>query len=272
MATIQVAHAHPHVQAQFPKSIRITLSPRSPCRCFSLLNVPNMTPKTTIFVSPADGLHHFDGFRLTPVDHVMPQVYTRTVLCYRYTPSSSVTLPFESVVNLLRTSLSSVLSEFPILAGRLFVEPATGKPWVRSSMEAGAGAPQLFGVRFVINDLFDSTFPSFSDLERQNFSISLLPGDILAPVESSPIKLSKNTIDQTKSGVELLAIQINLISGGIILTACTHHSICDGIGHASFIQRWAELSRKLLRDPGELVTTYNPSIHDRSPLMPDHAS
>lgn len=231
-----------------------------------------MTPKTTTFVSPADGLGHSDEFRLAPVDHVMPQVYTRSLLCYRYTPSWSVTLPFEGVVNLLQSSLSSVLSEYPILTGRLFTEPATGKPWVRSTTETGAKSPQSFGVRFVVNDLVDSTFPSFSDLERQNFPISLLPGDILAPVESSPIKLCKDTIDQTESGVELLAIQINLISGGIILTVCSHHLICDGTGHASFIQRWAELSRKILRDPGELVSTYNPSIHDRSPLMPDHDS
>lgn len=231
-----------------------------------------MIPKTTTFIFPANTLDNPNGFHLTPVDHVMPQVYTRTVLCYRYPPSSSAAQPFEDIVDLLRTSLSSVLSEYHILAGRLCVEPTTGKPWVRPATESSANNPQSSGVRFVVNDLVDSAFPSFPDLERQNFPISLLPGDVLAPVESFSAKLSQDTDNQTESGVELLVVQTNLIRSGIIITVCTHHSICDGTGHASFIHRWAQLSRKILQNPGELFSKYNPSIHDRSPLMPDHES
>lgn len=230
--------------------------------------VLNMIPKPTTFIFPANALNNPNKFHLTPVDYVMPQVYTRTVRCYRYPPSSSAAQPFEDIVDLLRKSLSSILSEYPILAGRLCVEPPTGKPWIRPATESSANNPHPSGVRFVVNDLVDSAFPSFPDLERQNFPISLLPGDVLSPVESFPVKLSEHP----ESGAEPLVVQTNPIRNGIIITVCTHHSICDGTGHASFIHRWAELSRKILQSPGELFSKYNPSIHDRSPLMPNHES
>lgn len=222
--------------------------------------------KSITFVSPTNvssipSIHH-----LSPVDYVMPRWYTRTALCYRYLPLPAAEPSFLETVNHLRSSLSSVLSEYPILAGRLHLDYTSGRLWVQLPPDERT---KQFGARFVVSKLSGGegvSFPSFAELDERNFPLSMLPADILSPVGGRPESGWEG------QGAETLAVQVNLINGGLIIVVCTHHSVCDGMGHASFIRRWAELSKRVVCGFGEDINSRDPSIHDRSPLMSDHES
>ncbi|KAI0173027.1 hypothetical protein GGR52DRAFT_547068 [Hypoxylon sp. FL1284] len=94
----------------------------------------------------------------------------------------------------------------------------TTKPWPVNVPRRDFFAKQL-----------DHAMSPFTDLSEAGFPASMLPAELLEPWTSLPTT-------STASLAPVVALQLNFIQGGVILTISTHHSIIDASGIISFRQ------------------------------------
>ncbi|KAG6896889.1 hypothetical protein C0992_005453 [Termitomyces sp. T32_za158] len=84
--------------------------------------------------------------------------------------------------------------------------------------------------RLIVHDLTnDSLVPTMDVIRRANFPMKMLDENLFAPRKTIP------TPDESASE-EVFAVQINFISGGILLTFVGHHSAMDMTGQGEIIR------------------------------------
>lgn len=193
-----------------------------------------------------------DVVNLSPLDQIMPRLYTRLILFLPTQPSSMQDQTF--IFSALEKGLQKTVAEIPFLGG------VVGEDKHDSGKVHVAPGP---GVPFCLKNLEDDSDMSYQKLKDSHFPLSSLGGDIKAPEDM--ISLGSNP--------PVMAAQVNIVEGGVLLAIGIHHSAMDGVGFATVVQTWARntklnlllngLSEDEVANPNSL--TYR-SL-DRNPLM-----
>ncbi|ETN42175.1 uncharacterized protein HMPREF1541_04116 [Cyphellophora europaea CBS 101466] len=186
---------------------------------------------------------------LTPLDMNMPRLYgTRWILCFPLEPNAAK----QEVYNELKAGLAKTISEIPWTAG--VVGPETGSEPDHSRIEVADGNN---GVLFKYNDLTASTaqHPSYEELKTAQFPLSKFSTAQLSPLGVMP----------DREPAPAMAAQANFIQGGLLLTICAHHSVCDAAGLNTVLQTWAQMSSAIAS--GLSFDKVDPAFHDRTRLM-----
>jgi len=194
---------------------------------------------------------------LSALDHAMPKIYVLMVLVYQLPEQYSE----EKVIQSMRGGLEITLSQFPVLAGTL-QSKEDNTLWVLRKKERT--------VDLIINHIEDG-ITTYEELERRDFSASLLDGSKLVPKAATETQLFRG--DNTEKDIFISAFQVNFIKGGLILGLAIHHNVSDGPGCDGFLTTWAENSKAVA--DGTQIPPFNPENLDRSRLssknIPDDA-
>lgn len=146
---------------------------------------------------------------LSPIDQVMPRVYTRILFFFAY----------ELDTSLLVLSLKQVLAEYDILYGRL-------------AMDYSAVLPSDQGIPFTCST--QDNFESIKQADWDHYAIdpSFQPCDAVPTTATSEIPL----------------IVVKLVKAGVdsLLSLAIHHCVADGPAFYTFIKRWSILHQQLL--------------------------
>jgi trichothecene 3-O-acetyltransferase len=179
-------------------------------------------------------------FNLSFLDQTMLRVYVRHLHIFQISDSEKT----KNAVRALRKGLLATLQEIPIIGGS--VSPTTQAEGSLVLQYPESISDKL--VEQLLSVVFHPTEKhsySFQHLEAEGFSPYQLPGDMFCPelLRNNPglddpyaegiISFSKNKT------VPVLAAQANFISGGLVLSVYTNHSVMDGIGIAQFYRVWA---------------------------------
>jgi trichothecene 3-O-acetyltransferase len=185
---------------------------------------------------------------LTPLDMNMPRLYgTRWILCFCL--GSEVN--HQQLFGELKSALALTICEFPWICGKVGPEvasPTSGKIEVVD----GDG-----GVYMKFKELTgkEARFSSFEELKAASFPLSKLSSTDLSPLGVMP----------TEQYNPVFAAQANFIDGGLLLTVCAHHSVCDATGLHTVLQTWAQMAAAVRR--GSTPVTIDQVINDRHRLM-----
>ncbi|KAJ0972391.1 hypothetical protein J5N97_020350 [Dioscorea zingiberensis] len=154
--------------------------------------------------------------QLSSLDHTSPPIYTHILLFYSTTTSTTtITNP----LGRLKTSLSSTLTHFFPLAGRIQPSNSDGTLHVHCTDN---------GAEF-IEALAEGDLESFLKTS--------------SPIDEFP-KLLPIKKDQFKLSEALLAVQVTMFdSGGHVLGLSMSHLIADGASMAMFLKEWSSISR-----------------------------
>jgi trichothecene 3-O-acetyltransferase len=185
---------------------------------------------------------------LTPLDMNMPRLYgTRWILCF----SLESEVDHWQVFDELKSALAHTICEFPWICGQVgpeVADPTSGKVEVVD----GDG-----GVHLKFNELTgtDAQFPSFEELKACSFPLSKLSSTDLSPIGVMP----------TEQYNPVFAAQANFINGGLLLTVCAHHSVCDATGFHTVLQTWAQMVTAVRH--GSSPITVDQVVNERHRLM-----
>ena len=187
--------------------------------------------------------------QLPPSDQFMLRIYLPLVLCFRLNaPADPRKVYWE-----LRCGLSDALAEFPFFAGQVVLSDAE-----RDRLEIRVSSDD--GVCFKYNDLTSSKvrppFPTFNDLEQENFPASKLDPSLAAIDQLFP----------TSATNPCLVLQANFIEGGLLLAFRPHHSSSDIVGWTTFLRSWATHTAAAATGTRIPPNRYT-NLLDRSPLF-----
>ncbi|KAL8786829.1 MAG: hypothetical protein Q9213_002566 [Squamulea squamosa] len=157
---------------------------------------------------------------LTPLDNIMPRVYSRIILAFG---------PFESCTPAMRNhfkthlmlALEPTIDKIPILAGKV------------SPVKGGSGRLCVVpgdGVRLYFKDLSREASWSYHDLEQHRFPMASMDGNTIAPTDSI----------SAEAEPAVAIAQINFLDHGALLTLCVHHAVMDIAGVATVLRTWAQ--------------------------------
>ncbi|KAI9744293.1 MAG: hypothetical protein M1818_002445 [Claussenomyces sp. TS43310] len=132
---------------------------------------------------------------------------------------------FDGLISELEEGLSRLLSEVPFLAGNVMLEDETRDLLTLEVPEDGG---VLLKVRRMIDEE-DGPVADFEQLERDGFPVSAFNPMVMCPRSYLPDAVAP-----------CLLVQANLIRGGLVLAMHFHHSIVDGEGAMTIINRWAK--------------------------------
>ncbi len=202
-------------------------------------------------------------YKLSTVDSIMPRVYTRLLFLYEVANAppfqlqtdntradiASVANLHERIIGLLRASLESTLQSYPILYGRLREDPATGalSVLVKCTAEDVGGGVNAAGatgssIRLVVRDESE-TSAAFQELSSEGFPLSKLDGDIFSPFGLLPVVGSESSEGSDQGSVDVFAVQLTFVKGGMVMCVAVHHCLCDGPGFASFMKKLLAAAR-----------------------------
>lgn len=186
---------------------------------------------------------------LTPLDMNMPRLYgTRWILCF---PLDAAADKLEIYAD-LKAGLAQTITRIPWISGNVGSEEDSSPEHQRIAVVDGR-----FGVLLKFSDLTASAgqVPSYEELKAAHFPLSKLSTAQLSPLGVMPQ-------DKTPS---VMAAQANFIKGGLLLTVCAHHSVCDATGLGTVLQTWAQMTSSAHN--GSSLSSIDPRINDREPLM-----
>lgn len=202
------------------------------------------------FVRPEDyGLPRVSSEqRLTPLDINLPRLYgTRWILCFTIDGSADVAEVYEQ----LKTGLAYTIVEIPWIAGKIGPEKGSDPEHLRIQVVDGN-----FGVCLKLNDLTtDENSISYKELKAAHFPLSKFTTARLFPVGYIP----------EGENPPVIIAQANFIQGGLLLTVCAHHSLCDATGLTTILNTWAKMTSSAHNFAP--FSKVNPNINDREPLM-----
>uniref|UniRef100_A0A0D9WA47 Uncharacterized protein n=1 Tax=Leersia perrieri TaxID=77586 RepID=A0A0D9WA47_9ORYZ len=132
---------------------------------------------------------------------------------------ATVSLPFDSVIQSLRSSLAATLQSFTPAAGKLVYIEDTGDVAISCSASDG--------VKFV-------TAESDADVRR-------LAGDEAHDLQTFESLVPE--IDMSKLPTSVLAVQVTRLEGGFAVGVTVHHGVADGKSFWMFVEAWAAACR-----------------------------
>ncbi|KAH6638498.1 hypothetical protein C7974DRAFT_451893 [Boeremia exigua] len=175
------------------------------------------------------------------LDQTMLRMYIRQLLVFPF-PDVSVDRKEEALAG-LALGLLVTLKQFPFLAGTIEqTSPSTGAMTVRY--------PSSISLEDV-SRILKVTNPGIDELSYDTLCEAGIPPSRLHSEDLCPVYLRSHAglDDQFAGGlttfamgvpIPVFAAQINFISNGLILSACTHHSVVDGTGIARVYQQWSK--------------------------------
>ena len=183
-------------------------------------------------------------------------LYTQMCLCF---PLADPDL-HQSVIDTLTRGLDRLYASFPWLAGEVVNEGAT---------EGNSGIFKIKGSekppRIVVKDLrHDPLVPTMEAFRRSNFPFRTLDENVIAPKMTLV-----GSSDKSKSeGRPVFVVQVNCITGGLILTFVTHHQTMDMTGQGQVMHLFSKACRD---EPftSEELWSGNVARADLVPLLED---
>lgn len=185
---------------------------------------------------PEDTLH------LSVVDQNAARCYIQTLQIFPFPDDSQ----FDNAVSALAQALWVTLTKFPFLAGTIGpVDPGTGKLTLRyptqicDVVEAG-----LFTSRRLSYP--DEYAHTYANLKKAGMPPSCFTGETFCPdlLRGHPgIPLFAEGVMRFQHEAPVLAVQVFLIKGGLVLSVYVNHSVADCSGVNNFWKNYAESVR-----------------------------
>ena len=205
-----------------------------------------MSRKETLHLQPFDAeTSEEEWFRLSILDVAVPPNYNNYAIIFKDDHADA-----DTIVDIFKNGTLDTLRQCRHLVGTIQPNKHGDYSIVKKPESA---------VKFVIQWLNDSEndFPSYTDLERENFT--------LAKLHSTPVSLGIEDMPKScapDDAPAVLGFQLNLIRGGFIFTVHVHHFALDMSGTASLVQQISENCYSLWN--GTPRPTWDESLMDRS--------
>ncbi|EOO00907.1 putative acyl transferase protein [Phaeoacremonium minimum UCRPA7] len=200
-----------------------------------------------------------ERFKFSTLDYLPACVYNNYVLFFRLDDGNK-----SNMVALLKAGLERTLSQVRHLCGTVEKDAATGS---HSFVKRRDGTIQ-FHVQWLDSPQEDlgnnQTYPSFDELESQNFSSTVL-GDLglwSVPPMTHGIKPEAH-IDNSPA---VSSFKANFIRGGLVFNIHVHHCSNDVMGWAAFTHQLAENCRAI-HEAKTSFSAWDPACLDRSRLL-----
>lgn len=159
-----------------------------------------------------------DVIILSPLDQIMPRFYIHLILCL---PAQAFSKEDQTTIfSTLKKGLQKTLAEIPYLGGVVVEDKAK-----RGGVHIAPG----LGVLLRLKDLRYDTDMSYQKMKNSHFPLSNFGDDMKAPVDQLSLE----------SNPPVMAAQVNIVQGGVLLAMGIHHNVMDGAGFATVIQAWA---------------------------------
>ena len=184
-------------------------------------------------------------FPLTPIDNVMPRHHVAKLFFFPESPGSDVS----AVKETLQSGLAGTLKALPLLSGTVQV---IQKGVQQGTLYVAAPWNSVSDI-FCVQDLRDVKGLKYAELRDKNFPAQALDRKILTPLAGIEAQAHQKPV---------MLVQMNIISGGIIIALCMHHSFTDGNGTVAVARIWAAYCRR--ENGSQLVTR---DIVERERLM-----
>ncbi|RKK96237.1 hypothetical protein BFJ68_g14499 [Fusarium oxysporum] len=191
-----------------------------------------------------------ERYPLSLMGHIMPKVY---VLVAEVFALPDLTDNDVTVQN-MTAGLEFATSQFPILAGVLEMDTATGRMWVARQRDSTVSLHVKYMLR-------EGEFPSYKELAEKEFPASSLTGSQLLPDFVTAKQLHSPLGDNNEEGIAVAAFQLNFIRGGLIIGLAIHHSVSDGPGCDGFLTAWAENSSAAAKAAPFIPAKQHFSVH-----------
>lgn len=132
------------------------------------------------------------------------------------------------IINTLRNGLVRLAESFPWLSGNVINEGAgegvTGEFRITPTTETP----------LVVKDLrTDPSAPTMDSLRKARFPFTMFDENVIAPCMT--INLPESSVGLVANTGPVFAVQVNFVSGGLILTFVGQHNVMDMTGQASLI-------------------------------------
>ncbi|KAI9659056.1 MAG: hypothetical protein M1821_002016 [Bathelium mastoideum] len=180
-------------------------------------------------------------------------IYTQISFCFslpdRYSHST--------ILKILEDGLERLSASFPWLAGQVLNEGASKDNAGIFKIKPLGKIPLL-----VVKDLTnDPVAPAMDAMRQANFPFSMLDEAVIAPCKTLPGS------SQAVTSIPVFGIQVNLITGGLLLTFVGQHQTMDMTGQGHMIR----LFSKACQDEQfthEEISSGNPQRQHLIPLLP----
>lgn len=182
------------------------------------------------------------------------KTYNHGIFCFPLNDE----VPHADVIQALESATERVVSKIPWLAEQVINEgKGLGESGTFKTAPWPSDAPP--GPRIRVNDC-SKTCPSYAEIIEAQGPISMLDGDILCPFPGFPL-----TYEESKIGpAPVVAIQANIIRGGLLLNFSNQHNMMDATGLFTFIMLLAAAMRGE-EMPEQMVEQAN---RDRKTVIP----
>lgn len=162
------------------------------------------------------------------------RLYTQVTFCFSLADDSLYSQ--SEVINTLTKGTERLSASFPWVAGKVVNEHGTFKI-----------KPCEKNPRLVIKDYrHDPSVPDWNVLQKANFPFSMLEESIIAPCRTLTI------FDESGPELPVFLVQVNFITGGLLLTFNGQHGSMDMTGQAQVIHLLAKACRNEQFTPSEL--------------------
>ncbi|KAM5361646.1 hypothetical protein ACJA88_014383 [Fusarium oxysporum] len=162
-----------------------------------------------------------ERYPLSLMGHIMPKVYVLVAEVFALPDLTDNNVTVQNMT----AGLEFAISQFPILAGVLEMDTATGRMWVARQRDSTVSLHVKYMLR-------EGEFPSYKELVEKEFPAS-----------------------------SLTAFQLNFIRGGLIISLAIHHSVSDGPGCDGFLTTWAENSSAAAKGAPFIPAKQHFSVH-----------
>ena len=168
--------------------------------------------------------------RLSTLDQQAQRHYAKVLAFFRIDHGGKR----DPVINQLRRGLAVSLSETPDFASMVVPVPGSTRKELQLQLGPDSAVPWRV-VDYTQQEAAPDNvwqYGSYDEIASRHFSLSDIPPELLV----DPACLH---VPDDAQEVPALAIQINLIRGGLILAICWHHTVCDARSLNVLANSWA---------------------------------
>ncbi|KAL1860997.1 hypothetical protein Plec18167_003719 [Paecilomyces lecythidis] len=169
--------------------------------------------------------YHDGSCMLSPIDQLMPRIYTPIFLVYE-------TDQYQSAVRKLNEGLAKATSILPYLKGSVHKSPDDCHPRNQLSLSWSSSEPPPA----IVETSAPVSLPSLETLKRDNAPLSVFQ-DALSPV---PMLINHET---PEAKAPVIVVGATRLDGGLILCLCAHHVVMDGAAMGLFLRLWGDCVR-----------------------------
>lgn len=167
----------------------------------------------------------------------------------------------DKIISTFRTGLNTLASSFPWLAGHVVSEGAS--EGVSGTLRVIAKAE----IPLVVKDLTtDASAPTMESLRSAKFPMTMLDESVIAPCLT--LNLPGNSFGLVGETGPVFAVQLNFLSGGLLVTFVGQHNAMDITGQAA-ITEWLSRACHGIAPSAEEATIGNMDKSKAVPLLDD---